>query len=218
MSRAQELLEEENAALRAQLRQIRMEVAQMVSFVHRDLEHEVKKGYGYSPGDEKAPFFSESFLYPLFGKDAARTVLAYVDGVRRVVDLNAGEAATLAHLSEVIDHMGATYYLDCVREALGELPPRPEYDGPYPAGYFIKRSLRTKAQQVELDKFYAEDKAYTAYQKKLSLYNADPKAKALVALAKCFEIERNLTDAKKAVRDAESSAHVREFFRGRDEE
>lgn len=31
----------------------------------------------YSKGDEDAPFISEGFLYPLLGKEDARTVLAY---------------------------------------------------------------------------------------------------------------------------------------------
>lgn len=40
-----------------------------------DREAFKKSGY-YSEGDEKAPFFSEAFLYNLLGKDDARTVLA----------------------------------------------------------------------------------------------------------------------------------------------
>ena len=51
MSRALELLESENKALRAQLYHVRKQVAEMATFRCRDLEHEVKKGYGYSKGD-----------------------------------------------------------------------------------------------------------------------------------------------------------------------
>lgn len=34
-----------------------------------------RSGSGYSKGDEKAPFFSESYLYVLLGKEDARTLL-----------------------------------------------------------------------------------------------------------------------------------------------
>lgn len=33
--------------------------------------------------DEDVPFFTEAYLYDLFGKDAARTILVYVRGVLR---------------------------------------------------------------------------------------------------------------------------------------
>lgn len=43
----------------------------------------LKKQDGYEKGDETAPFFSEAFLYPLLGKDDARTVLAYIHSLMR---------------------------------------------------------------------------------------------------------------------------------------
>ena len=39
------------------------------------LDEVIKASPGYDEGDEKCPFFSERFLYPLLGKDDARTVL-----------------------------------------------------------------------------------------------------------------------------------------------
>ena len=39
---------------------------------------------GYEEGDEKAPFFSETYLYNLMGKDGARTVLSYI---RKLCDI-----------------------------------------------------------------------------------------------------------------------------------
>ena len=39
------------------------------------------KELGYAKGDEKAPFFSEAYLYNLMGKDEARTLLGYMDKV-----------------------------------------------------------------------------------------------------------------------------------------
>lgn len=40
------------------------------------LNHILKEQPGYEEGDEDAPFYSERFLYPLLGKDEARSVLA----------------------------------------------------------------------------------------------------------------------------------------------
>lgn len=42
---------------------------------------------GYEEGDEKAPFFSEAYLYPLLGKNAARTVLAAWNRVGRAMGI-----------------------------------------------------------------------------------------------------------------------------------
>jgi len=43
---------------------------------------------GYEPGDEKAPFFSETFLYLLLGKMDARTLLARLRRVCEAVDMD----------------------------------------------------------------------------------------------------------------------------------
>ena len=49
----------------------------LYSFVLEDTYKETfQENKGYEEGDEKAPFFSESFLYNLLGKEDARTVLA----------------------------------------------------------------------------------------------------------------------------------------------
>ena len=42
----------------------------------------------YEKGDEDAPFFSEAFLYPLLGKDDARTVLAYLHSLMTTCGLD----------------------------------------------------------------------------------------------------------------------------------
>lgn len=47
-----------------------------------------KSGDGYSKGDEDAPFFSESYLYNLVGKDDARTVLGYISHLMRMAALD----------------------------------------------------------------------------------------------------------------------------------
>ena len=46
---------------------------------------------GYEEGDEKTPFFSEAYLYNLIGKDAARTVLSYVQRLCDVVGIAEGD-------------------------------------------------------------------------------------------------------------------------------
>lgn len=43
------------------------------------------KANGAEPGDDKAPLFSEAYLYPLFGKDDARTILALLRAVERAL-------------------------------------------------------------------------------------------------------------------------------------
>ncbi len=42
---------------------------------------------GYEKGDEKAPFFSEAYLYNLMGKDAARTVLGQIRNFLEAFDI-----------------------------------------------------------------------------------------------------------------------------------
>lgn len=42
----------------------------------------------YSPGDEKAPIFTEAFLYTLFGKETARSILRAVESVIRAAGLD----------------------------------------------------------------------------------------------------------------------------------
>lgn len=40
------------------------------------LDHILKQQPGYEEGDENSPFYSEAYLYPLVGKEDARTILA----------------------------------------------------------------------------------------------------------------------------------------------
>lgn len=62
------------------------DLAALIAQIRRDLQRMQKYVYGHKPmvfnrtnpyyraGDEKAPFYSEAFLYPLLGKDDGRTV------------------------------------------------------------------------------------------------------------------------------------------------
>ncbi len=43
------------------------------------------KANGAEKGDEDAPLFSEAYLYPLLGKEDARTILAYLHAVQRAL-------------------------------------------------------------------------------------------------------------------------------------
>lgn len=48
-------------------------------FITNDTNSKTLERYGmYAEGDEKAPFFTEAFLYNLLGKDEARSVLGIV--------------------------------------------------------------------------------------------------------------------------------------------
>lgn len=214
MSRALELLETENKALRAQLYHVRKQVAEMATFRHRDLEHQVKKGYGYSKGDELAPFMSESFLYPLFGKDAARTVLAYFGAIRDSVNVDPEDAKAFQKLYEIEQSTSISYALDVAREALPPCPEAPELDiRKRPPACEIARALRSKDQQAEVDAWFAS-KTYQDYVKKLAVHRALPVVRAHEAIGKAWRLDNDRMEAQKAVREAESRAHVREFFRG----
>jgi len=54
----------------------------------------------YSPGDEKAPFFSESFLYTLLGKEDARTVLQNIRAVIRACGMDPDKLEEEAYRDE----------------------------------------------------------------------------------------------------------------------
>lgn len=55
------------------------------------LEPSTDQPWGYDPEDEKAPFFSEAFLYNLLGKEDARTVLAYTRRIGEALGLDSEE-------------------------------------------------------------------------------------------------------------------------------
>lgn len=58
---------------------------------------ETKDNPYYSSGDEKAPFFSEAYLYTLFGKEQARTILGYLNSVIRAAGLDPYSLQAQAH-------------------------------------------------------------------------------------------------------------------------
>ncbi len=70
--------------------QMRRELARMQKYVygHKPMQFNRKNLY-YRAGDEKAPFYSEAFLYPLLGKDDGRTVCYSFEGLCRMVGLEA---------------------------------------------------------------------------------------------------------------------------------
>lgn len=50
-----------------------------------------RRASGYEPGDESAPFYSERFLYPLLGKEDARTVLGMLRKVMKLAGIDMRE-------------------------------------------------------------------------------------------------------------------------------
>lgn len=80
-------------------RNLPKEVIDLFKFTIGDFPDGVKtKGNPYySKGDEKAPFFSEVYLYSLFGKEHARSILAYVNSVIRAAGLDPHSLQTRAH-------------------------------------------------------------------------------------------------------------------------
>ena len=55
------------------------------------LSAQLKQSPGYTEGDEESPFFSESYLYPLMGKEDARTVLAMLKTTFRMLEALLGK-------------------------------------------------------------------------------------------------------------------------------
>jgi len=72
--------EEEAAALGDLIRRFTLEgeTYWRNQFVERDAAPSSARYGMYAEGDEKAPFFTEAFLYNLLGKDDARTVLSII--------------------------------------------------------------------------------------------------------------------------------------------
>lgn len=62
------------------------------------LDEQVKNGYGYDEGDEQCPFFSERYLYPLMGKEDARTVLAMLKTTFKMLEALTGKKFPLRAL------------------------------------------------------------------------------------------------------------------------
>lgn len=52
------------------------------------LKRESKKAGFYDKGDEEVPVICETFLYPLLGKDDARTFMALLNHVLRIVGMD----------------------------------------------------------------------------------------------------------------------------------
>lgn len=52
---------------------------------HPEVDMLDHKADGFVIGDEKAPFFTEAYLYNLLGKEDARTLLAYMRKLARSI-------------------------------------------------------------------------------------------------------------------------------------
>lgn len=55
-----------------------------------------KSSLGYRKGDEEAPFFSETFLYILLGKDDARTVLHFLNRIEEAFQASSPRVAEMS--------------------------------------------------------------------------------------------------------------------------
>lgn len=66
------------------------------------LKKESKKAGFYDKGDEEVPVICETFLYPLLGKDDARTFMAYLNHVLRIVGMDPNSAEIDRAVDEVI--------------------------------------------------------------------------------------------------------------------
>lgn len=65
-----------------------------------ELTDAFKKTPFYEEGDEKAPFFSEAFLYNLVGKEDARTILGLIEHLARAAGVDPYQAEAEACRAE----------------------------------------------------------------------------------------------------------------------
>lgn len=88
--RTLEILETRIEELESSQEKARAAVIELYSFTV-EATHLDKTSKYYEDGDESTPFFSESYLYNLLGKEDARTVLAYLHRVESPLGLRDGK-------------------------------------------------------------------------------------------------------------------------------
>jgi hypothetical protein len=74
-----------------------------------DFKRTLQRSEHYSEHAEEMPFFSQAFLYPLLGKDSARTVLSQVSRVIGAAGLDVVEIERRAWLELVESKVRVTY-------------------------------------------------------------------------------------------------------------
>lgn len=90
----------------SELRREAIDLYKMVLEVDRKT---LRKSPEYSENAEKMPFFSETFLYPLLGKDDARSVLARISNLLRAAGLDPGALRNQAWLEILRDKVTLQY-------------------------------------------------------------------------------------------------------------
>ncbi len=86
----QEMFEQRIEEQEEQIHQMKVEFKNLFE-MHLDEDHLDHDGEMYEEGDENAPFFSESYLYNLLGKEDARTVLAYLHIIEQWLGMREGQ-------------------------------------------------------------------------------------------------------------------------------
>jgi len=94
------------------------EYRQYYSYVEEDKQKHEEERIGYKYPHE-CPFFSEMFLYDLFGKDEARTILSLFNSVRRLSSEETGEIHDRANRqnSLVIQAQNVSHYEKQIEKA-----------------------------------------------------------------------------------------------------
>lgn len=87
MARLDELEDMVNEVRRLLLDLAETRVEGVDLFNHAVAQHGSDVHDWYDEEDEEAPFFSEAYLYPLLGKDAARTVLALIRSIQQTLKM-----------------------------------------------------------------------------------------------------------------------------------
>ena len=90
MAAEENLTEAGHRLARAQFAEVELVAKKLINFKLDNIPEHFRENYGYAIGDENAPFFSETFLYVLLGKEDARTVLAYLGQLLRALGYKQG--------------------------------------------------------------------------------------------------------------------------------
>lgn len=186
-SKAIELLERELAAREAQIGELRTLFARLLEIRVDGIPRGFKSSGFYTKGDEDQPFFSESFLYNLLGKDAARSVLYPFEKLGRLIITKDPNVFRRHHEAQE-RLLNAVYGLDQVGSFLRTLdaPEQPER---------VSLPPKDKRTKEDLNRF-------NKYTEELRKYREHAVVAAQQALHSILEARTEFIDAWRAVGDA----------------
>lgn len=184
------LLEDENMALRAQLKEIHGAVAKLMR--------------QKTDGSKDLPFFSEAYLYDKLGKDDARTVLYGFERIVNLCYLDETGAAAVLKLNRAFEELyQATYDLHVLN--VEGVPEKPE--PPRSPHFDVRYKDQTPEQRAKVDAFFASKK-WRDYSKAQQDWCDNPNVRKNQKLVSINERRRVVEGAMRAVRECVAVASM----------